>query len=389
MTRIAVVLSVACLVVLVFILVDRGGMRTAGPLDPTAHGAGGGGGPEEALRPGVRTGAVAAGGVPVAARDFHASVEARGPVGAAIRSLIEKTHGSDAATMDRSFASEDIYNILEAWRRDPSRKSDDIEFFIEIWNEFEDSGVRYALSWLFRYAQDDRLVDPLMDLVTVYPWQAVDALAAIGTPRAIEGIAIAEAAMQRPEERAQASLRIASSSWERALDHLKGVWRDENRSDMERFVAVEALGRRPEDPEARLQAFEIATGTPVPLTDLGERNREHSVRDLRAAAVVALMHAGDGVLVRRLLEIADAPHADPRLAEMIDGTIHAFTGGDLSRVVLDRVNRRGRISAGEAQLLAQNARAEDLPELRRLRDLATDPTARQILEGAILSRQSW
>jgi hypothetical protein len=55
------------------------------------------------------------------------------------------------------------------------------------------------------------------------------------------------------------------------------MWENPHRSDLERFVAVEALGRRSDDPDALKLAYEIASGMPSPLRDLGERNREYDV----------------------------------------------------------------------------------------------------------------
>ncbi|HMS16900.1 MAG TPA: hypothetical protein PKA37_08685 [Planctomycetota bacterium] len=385
MQRVAIVLVVASLVVVAFIALDRGSTRLGAPL-PSSVGL-----DREAAEAALRktvAGAATRGAAmspPVAIRAFDIPRElaSKGPVGEALRAIISKTHGSDPSTMDRSFARDDIYRILEAWRADPERRDADIDFFVELWNEYDDAGFRYAMSFLFRYAKDDRLVEPLMDLVPVHPWQAVDALAAIGTPHAFEHLALADAALPRPEDRAQAALRLAGSSWEGALKHLQTMWEDPKRSDVERFVAVEALGRRPDDAAATRLAFEIASGLPQPLVDLGERNREYEVKDLRAAAVTALMHAGDGALVRRLVDAADRPDAQPDLASFIDRAIGAFSGGDLSRFLLDRIDRRGMVSVGEAHYLAQHARLADLPQLERLRALCVDATARQILDGAI------
>jgi hypothetical protein len=227
-----------------------------------------------------------------------------------------------------------------------------------------------------------------MDLIPVHPWQAIDALAAIGTTHAVEHLAIADSALPKPEDRAQAALRIASSSWDGALNHLKSMWENPHRSDLERFVAVEALGRRSDDPDALKLAYEIASGMPSPLRDLGERNREYEVRDLRAAAVTALMHAGDSDLVRRLIEEADSPRAQMDLADMIDRSIGSFGGGDITRILLDRIDRRGKVSVGEAHYLAQHVRVADLPQLERLRQICVDATALQILEGAVLSSRN-
>jgi hypothetical protein len=121
---------------------------------------------------------------------------------------------------------------------------------------------------------------------------------------------------------------------------------------------------------------------------LGVLNGEYDVRVLRAAAVTARMHAGDRVLVRRLIEEAVSPRAQMDLADMIDRSIGSFGGGDITGILVDRIDRRGKGSVGVAHYLAQHVRVADLPQLERLRQICVDATALQILEGAVLSSRN-
>jgi hypothetical protein len=84
------------------------------------------------------------------------------------------------------------------------------------------------------------------------------------------------------------------------------------------------------------------------------------------------MLAGDSVLVGRLIEEADSPRAQMDLADLIDRSIGSFGGGDITRILLDRIDRRGKVSVGEAHYLAQHVRVADLPQLERLRQICVD-----------------
>ena len=390
-SRTLVVLGVAALVVAAWLVMGSGLRMSTSPL-PDGVGLERGNGPGSGAGPVALS--TSAGGLesPPGPKHFTATVEdfstqrlERGPVGEAIQGMIRKTQGRDISTMDLTFAREEIFRILQSWRADPDRKEEDIQFFLKTWETFDDDGVRLGLSYLFRHIPDDRLVEPVMDLVMSYPWQAVDTLAAIGTPKAFEHISRAYDAMPEPEQRAQASLRLASSSWPKAVPLLKSIWEDPGRTDLERYVALEALGRRQEDPESRMMAYQVAMGESVPLYDLRERNATTPVRDLRSAGVMALMAAGDAKLVLKLLDAADKPGADPDLVRIVDHSIGAFAGADISRVLFERIGRRGKVTRGEAHYLAQHATPNDLSALEGMMNRCEDSSSRQILLGAVRS----
>ena len=309
-----------------------------------------------------------------------------GDVGAAVYEIIRKTAGQDHRQLDRRFALEDIARVLQAWHRNPERKNADIDFLVAVWGMVEDPTARYALSWLFRHGKDDRLVEPLVELAKDHPWIAVDSIADQGTTKAMRAIADLRAQLREPSERNQAVLRIARSSWDGATDLLERIYKDDRMTDSERFVAVECLGRRPDDAEARLKAYDIALGPAQPLGHLGaDRDRDHPVRDLRSAAVMAVMQSGDQTLARKLLTAADAPGADSGFASMVDLHIGTYHGADISRLVLDRVDRRRKVSLGEARYFNRVCTAGDIDRLNKMLSWAESAEARQMIQAAAMN----
>lgn len=309
----------------------------------------------------------------------------RGEVGAAVYEIIRKTVGQDARMLDRSFAKDDIHRVIMAWTNDPTRKDEDVDFLVKAWGEIKDPTARYALSWLFRHAKDDRVVEPLKELIPHHPWIAVDAIADQGTTLAAKTLIEVKEELNNPVVRSQATIRIARSGWDGASDHLREVWKNDRLTDPERFIAVECLGRIESDPEARLAAYELAMGPARPLSDLGDRNKDHPVRDLRSAAVMAVMHAGDQTLTRKLIDAADAPGADKGLASMVDLHVGTYQGADISRILLDRVDRRSKLTLGEARYLNRVCTRDDIERLRSIENHATTPEARQMIQAAILN----
>ncbi|MEE2712913.1 MAG: hypothetical protein VX913_09090 [Planctomycetota bacterium] len=311
--------------------------------------------------------------------------DARGEVGAAVYEIIRKTVGQEARLLDRSFAKDDIHRVITAWSEDPSRKDADVDFLVQVWSMMKDPTARYALSWLFRYVGDDRVIESLTELVTDHPWIAVDAIADQRTVLAAKTLIGIKAQLEDPEVRSQATIRIARSGWEGAADHLREVWKNDRLTDEERFVAVECLGRIEADPEARLAAYELAMGPEHRLRDLGDRNDDHPVRDLRSAAVMAVMQSGDQTLSRKLLSAADAANADAGFASMVDLHIGAYQGADISRIVLTRIGRRSKVTLGEARYLNRVCTRDDTDRLRQIEDLAVTAEARQMIQAAILN----
>ncbi|MAG54721.1 MAG: hypothetical protein CMJ83_00365 [Planctomycetes bacterium] len=311
--------------------------------------------------------------------------EDRGVVGDAVYDLIKQTVGQDVRTLDRSFSSKHIARILAEWHYQPQRKSKDIDFLVAVWNLVKDPTARYALSYLFRRVQDDRVIEPLMELTEHHPWQTIDAIADQNSNRAAQALLQLQSRIDKPAVRTQATIRIARMGREGAVDHLDRTWNDRSLSDTERFVAVECLGHVPDNPEATLKAYEIALGPAHPLRDLGDRNRDHPVRDLRSAAVMAVMQAGDQTLVRKLLAAADEPQAQAALTSMVDLHIGTYVGSDLSRVVFDRIGRRQTVSLGEVRYLNRACTRRDLDQLRGILRHAKSDEIKRMVEAAIMN----
>ena len=315
--------------------------------------------------------------------------EEHGLVGKAVYGIIRKSVGQDARMLDRSFARKEIWQIITAWAEDPTRKDGDIDFLVKVWDEMKDPTARYALSWLFRYAKDDRVIEPLKELVPHHPWQAVDSIAAQGSDLAASTLVDLKGRLQKPEVRNQATIRIARSGWTGAVEHLRDVWTGERTAtDYERFVAVEALARIPDDREARIAAFEIANGPSRPLSEIGDRDRDHPARDLRSAAVMAVMQSGDLTLTRKLLTAADAGDRDAAFVAMVDLHIGSFTGGNMTQILFERSGRRRKVTLGEARYFNRVCTSDDIARLRQLEALAVDAQTRQLMQAAILNART-
>lgn len=393
MRHLALVAGIALLVVSAWYVLSGGLGTSARPLsgveeesdrDP-AYGTYAGAG---SSKPGAAAaGAPGASGKPPRKRvGLEGLCDERGEVGAAVYEIIRKTVGQDARQLDRRFALEDISRVVAAWHKNPGRKDEDIDFLVEVWGMMKDPTARYALSWLFRHGRDDRLVEPLMELVEHHPWIAIDAIADQGTTKAIRAVADLRARLEKPAERNQAVIRVARSNWDGATSFLEQIWQDDRMTDSERFVAVESLARRVDDPEARLKAYDIALGAPQPLADLGHvRNKDHPVRDLRSAAVMAVMQSGDQNLARKLISAADSAGADEGFASMVDLHIGSYYGADISRLVLDRVDRRRKVTLGEARYLNRVCTQSDLDRLHQMVGWAESPEARHMIQAAIMN----
>src|SRR5262249_28086207 len=150
------------------------------------------------------------------------------------------------------------------------------------------------------------------------PWRATEALGSLGTKKAIESLIGAIPSIEKPEIRSEARIRVARSSYDGAVDYLLDCLKDRSLSDSERMVATECLGLVAGDGEGLRQAMKIALGPPQPVGALGERDADYPVRDIRAAAVVAVMKRGDQDCVRRLIDVADEIGADPAFTRMVD-----------------------------------------------------------------------
>ncbi|NRA96763.1 MAG: hypothetical protein HRU14_11205 [Planctomycetes bacterium] len=389
MRQLALVMGIALGVVLVWFALSGGLGRAPASLTDVSEGtqnagsAGGPGGASGEEVPGPRAPKAQPKSRPRVG--LEGLCDARGEVGAAVYEIIRKTVGQEARLLDRSFAKDDIHRVISAWAQDPSRKDADVDFLVEAWGMMEDPTARYALSWLFRYVRDDRVIEPLKELVGHHPWIAVDAIAGQGTPLAARTLIEIKAQLDEPKIRSQATIRIAQSGWEGAADHLREVWKDDRLTDAERFVAVECLGHVVSDPEARLAAYELATGPARLLSDLGDRNDDHPERDLRSAAVMAVMQSGDQTLTRKLMDAADAPNADGRFASMVDLHVGVYQGADISRIVLERIDRRGKLTLGEARYLNRVCTRDDMTRLRKIEEFAATAEARQMIQDAILN----
>ena len=70
---------------------------------------------------------------------------------------------------------------------------------------------------------------------------------------------------------------------------------------------------------------------------------------------------------------------------MFDHALCGYTGSDISRVIFDRIGRRGKVSLGEAQYLNRVCTSTDVPSLEAIAHLGVDAEARSILHAAVLN----
>jgi hypothetical protein len=313
-------------------------------------------------------------------------LEARGRVGEALKAVLLKTVGQDFRNLDRSF-SRDYSAILQEWRADPGRMEEDLALLLRIFEEVRDPAFRWALSWLLQAVPDDRLIGPAVELLGIDPWRMVDTLAGIGTEAALMRLAAISSVIERPEVRAQALVQLARNGFAGVVRAVEAVLEDPGATDLERMNAASCLALMPDRPEALDLAERLALGPARLLPGAREWQEGHPVADLRAAAVLAVMRVGDIDALRRLLDHADGGRADPDFVRIVDAHIAHFEGSDVSRLVLDRIARRRRVSRGEALYLARTTGPADSARLRDLLPLAENQEARTALETAILNSQ--
>ena len=294
-----------------------------------------------------------------------------------VRTLIQATKGRDVRLIDRALMTRQNWELEQ--RLDP----EGVTYLLEKYAEETDPSFRWSLSWLMERIKDDRMIEPLSELIGHHPMRAADALASLGSERSLSRLGELVPEIDDPRVRAHAYVRIGQSSWSEAERYLSSVWRDSRATDLERIGAMEALSNRNNNLESTRLAMEVALGPPIPLRDLGERALSHPESDLRSAAVMAAMRLGDLDAVRQLLTAADAPGADPALGRMVDHHLSGYHGPEISLLIFDRIARRGRVSAGEARYLLRTATAADVTRLQRLHDTCRDAEVRQLLDAAL------
>lgn len=385
MKNLLITLSVAALVVGLWLFLAPGGNVQPGRLDPDLAGAG----PRTEALPGARGGpesgaapALSPDGLAITGGDLGSAIRARGPVGAALERILLLSRGQNARTMSRDFTFA-YHGILEAWKADPARVDADVEVILRAFDEIPDPAFRWALSWFFESARDDRFVDALVAVAKVDPQRGLQALGHLGTDAAQQRIRALLPLLETTPDRVLALERIAAGGVTGAAE-LLGHWvRDRDKAALERLAAVEALSNVRSDPEALRIIMAVAFGPAVPLGDIGERRIDHEQADLRSGAVLALMKHGDHIALQQALARADESGADPAFTALVDLHIRAWQGGDITQTLLERAARRRRVSLGEALWFMNNAVAADVQRLKELLPRASDAAARGALESAI------
>lgn len=320
--------------------------------------------------------------------DLYEYARLRGVTGDAVLSILSRMKGETVPPLDREFALRDISRILNAWLADPSRRDADVAFIVSAWKEVDDPAFRWAMSWLMQRIPENRFVEPLLELWAVDASRTVDAVASIGTEQAIATLAGLGRDIDgaSPAVRAKIARRIALSEWDGRFDHLKQTWESRARPAVERLAAVEGLGAIPNDPLALRAALDLAEGQPQPLGgDLLGRERDHPERDLRSAAVQAVLMTGSADGTRQLFDRVDTEGHDPALRVMVERHMRAYTGPDISPLMIDRALRQGRVASGIAHYLSRVAVRDQVETIRTLVPLAEDAEARQLLEAALLN----
>ena len=385
MKNFLITLSVAALVVGLWLLLARSGNVQPGRLTPEITGAevraqvgmgGQSGSPAQPSTP------LSADGLAISGGDLGSAMRARGAVGAALERILLLSRGQNPRTMSRDFTFA-YHGILEAWKADPSRVDEDAEVILRAFEEIPDPAFRWALSWFFESTRDDRFVDALVAVAKVDPQRGLQALGHLGTDESQRRIRALLPLLENTQDRVLALAHIVSGGVGGAAE-LLGHWtRDRDKAPLERLAAVEALSNVRSDPEALRTIMEVAFGPAVPLGDIGERRIDHESADLRSGAVLALMKHGDHIALQQALARADEQSADPAFTALVDLHLRAWQGGDITQTLLERATRRRRVSLGEALWFMNNAVAADVARLKELLPRASDASVRGVLESAM------
>ncbi len=300
-----------------------------------------------------------------------------GRVGQAMKGILELTIGTEATAVSRERMQEYLHQLKYSWT------ADDVPYMIDVFKQTSDPTFRKWFPWIVRQVPDERFVDVLSEVYPLDPIQAVDALAAIGKPKAIERISGLAENQSDPELRRHAYSAISHVDWDGRDPFFAGIAEDAKRPDIDRVQALVALGQTGQSHETLDLLMRIATGSARPVKLSGQLAADHPIADMRSAAIMGVMFRGDVDSARRLLDLADQPGVDADFVKLVDQHLAAFQGPDLTEVIYARTARRGMVSSSEILLIARDRTALDRARLATLRPLARDQETRDLLDRVL------
>jgi hypothetical protein len=321
--------------------------------------------------------------------EVEALHRAHGAVGAAMRTFLATTVGTQWTLVDRARMQE----VLHALRY--STREEDLPYLLDLFQRTKDPSFRWWFSWLVPQLAEqmgekfhgEKFVDAMTEVHKIDPARGYLALAAINHPAATERFLKLLDAETDPEVSLQAVSAFAQSDWPDKEERIAGFAKDEQRGGAQRMLALGALGRIGTAESSVQLAMDIALGKPQPVTGLtGSLAVSHPIADVRSAAVLSIMQRGDQESARRLFEAADAAGMDSDLSKIVDSHLSAFNGPDLSELIYQRAARRQYVSPGEVHHLLRDLDRVDRARLRELLPLIRDPETKTLIEKILNAR---
>jgi hypothetical protein len=315
--------------------------------------------------------------VPVAAGGLEAEHLKRGALGRKVKELLASTLGNDWRRMDRLKAATAVHGIVAEYQ------PEDAAYLLQVFAETKDPAFRWWFAALVRQLKDDVFADAVAEVYRVDPIQASETLGWVGGPKSMAHLTTLLDTQGDADVRSVMFGAIARSTWEGKADYFAKLAGDPRRGDVDRMHAMFALGRHGTDAASLDYLVATALGPEHPVSGLGNLEASHPVRDLRSAAVLGVVQRGDQDALRRLLDAADTPGADPRLAQMVDGHLGSYSGPDLSQFLYARAARRRQVTLGEALMFQRHWNEADRETLAGLRDFAVDDDVKRILDAVL------
>ncbi len=306
--------------------------------------------------------------------DLH---RAYGKTGESMRAIIAATVGMQRDQVERAKVTFAIHALMNGLQ------PGDVDYLAACFDRIEDPSFRWWFQWIVRYVPDEKFIGAVGEIWKLDPAGAADRFCDIGTAKSLERLSSLLETDGDIELRRHAIASVANGKHADRIAWLAKWSDDDKRRPEERAAALIAMGQTSSDPLVVDRLMRAALGPPVAVESWGRLDFEHPVKDLRSAAVLGVMIAGDLPALRTLLERADAPGADPALATMVDRHLAGWNGPDVAELVQARVERRGVLTIGDLRQIARDLPNTPRGRLEALRTQARTPDVAAELERLI------
>ncbi len=286
---------------------------------------------------------------------------AYGAVGAAMKAILEATASMELGHVDRAKVTAQIHALMGAVT------PEDLDYLIEVFDRVQDPTFRWWFQWIVKAIPNERFIGAVTEIWKLDPLGAADRFCDIGTAKSIDRLSSLLETTDDLDVRQRAIASVGHSRFEGRDGWLANVADDPRRRAEERATAMTTLGQSSSDTLTIERLMRTTLGSPIPVESLGKLSSEHPINDLRSAAMLGVILTGDMPALRSLIDKADAPGADPHLAEMLDRHLIGWNGPDVAELIQARVERRARLTLGDLRQVSRDLAATPRGRLEALR----------------------